>query len=233
MGLDTVELVMEIEDTFSITIPDDEASQMITVGDVFDYIVAKTSLPTNSSVCLSAIAFYSLRRAATALGANNRLRPRDSTLTILPDSNRPNYWSQLQEESELKLPPLRRPSWLVTMCTVVVIACSVILGVLAYQSTDSPLVGFVSALTIGIVLAVVAGGITRPFAVCPANNCLTLRGLAESALGLNFKTLSERYNGANENDLWVALRSIIVEQLGVAPDEVKPTANFVNDLGCD
>ncbi len=70
MGLDTVELVMEIEDAFSIKIPDDEASHMVTAGDVFDYIVAKTSVTTNSSVCLSAVAFYSLRRAANSLGAN-------------------------------------------------------------------------------------------------------------------------------------------------------------------
>jgi acyl carrier protein len=232
VGLDTVELVLEIEDAFSIKIPDDEANAMVTVGDVFDYIVAKTSVPTNSSVCLSAIAFYALRRAATTLGATNRLRPSDPILAILPDSHRPEYWAQLQDTSKLRLPPLRRANWLVTICTLGVIACSAILGVFAYRSTDSPLAGFVSVVTAGIAVGLIAGWITRPFAIYPANNCTTLRGLAESALGLNFKALSDRYNGASKNDLWVALRSIIVEQLGVSPEEVMPTASFVKDLGC-
>jgi acyl carrier protein len=233
MGLDTVELVMEIEDAFSIKIPDDEASRMVTVGDVFDYIVEKTSVPTNSSVCLSGIAFYSLRRAATALGATNRLRPKDSTLTFLPNSNRREYWAQLQDGSELKLPPLRRPNWLVTICMLVEIACSVLLGALVYQYTNSVVTAIVSAVAAVITIGLFAHWITRPFAVYLANNCTTLRGLAESAVGINFKALSEKYNGANKNDLWIALRSIIVEQLGVSPDEVKPTASFVKDLGCD
>jgi acyl carrier protein len=233
VGLDTVEIVMEIEDAFSINIPDDEASRMVTVGDVFDYIVANTSVPTQSAVCLSAIAFYSIRRAAMTLGATKRLRPRDSTLTILPDSKRRRYWAQLQERSELRLPPLRRPRWLVAICTLAVIACSGYFGVLAYQINDSQLAGLASAAAIGSIVGAIAGWLTRPLAVYPANNCITFRGLAESALGLNFKTLSERYNGANTSDIWIALRSIIVEQLGVSPGEVKPAARFVNDLGCD
>ena len=224
---------MKIEDAFSITISDDEASRMVTVGDVFDHIVAKTTVPKNSSGCLSAVAFYSLRRAATTLGATKRLRPRDSTSAILPDSNRPQYWSKLQNTSKLMLPPLRRPDWLVTACTVLVIACSVVLGFLVYQSRNSQLGGFATAIATGILLGLISGSLTRPFAMFPASSCTTLRGLAESALGLNFKSFSERHKGASKNDLWVALRSIIVEQLCVSREEVKPTASFVSDLGCD
>jgi acyl carrier protein len=233
VGLDTVEIVMEIEEAFSITIPDDEASRMVTVGDVFDYIVAKTNVPKQPAVCLSAIAFYSIRRAVMTLGATKRLRPRDSTLTVLPDSKRRRYWAELQEKSELRLPPLRRPRWLVAICKLAVIACSVYFGVLAYRINYSQLAGLAAATAIGSIVGVIASWLTRPFAAYPANNCITFRGLAESALVLNFKTLSERYNGANTSDTWIALRSIIVEQLGVSPEEVRPAASFVNDLGCD
>jgi acyl carrier protein len=41
-SLDTVELVMGIEDTFGISIPDDAAEKIQTVGDAIDYILQHT-----------------------------------------------------------------------------------------------------------------------------------------------------------------------------------------------
>src|SRR3974390_2091645 len=40
-SLDIVELVMELEEEFEITIPDDEADKIKTVGQAIDYIEAK------------------------------------------------------------------------------------------------------------------------------------------------------------------------------------------------
>jgi acyl carrier protein len=37
-SLDTVELVMELEDEFDMTIPDEEAEKLATVGDAIAYI---------------------------------------------------------------------------------------------------------------------------------------------------------------------------------------------------
>jgi acyl carrier protein len=37
-SLDVVEFVMEVEKEFGITIPDEEATQLVTVGDAVDYI---------------------------------------------------------------------------------------------------------------------------------------------------------------------------------------------------
>jgi acyl carrier protein len=41
-SLDTVELVMEFEDEFELTIPDEDAEKIQTVGDAIKYIVDKT-----------------------------------------------------------------------------------------------------------------------------------------------------------------------------------------------
>ena len=37
-SLDTVEIVLELEDEFGIEIPDDEAEKMFTVADVYNYL---------------------------------------------------------------------------------------------------------------------------------------------------------------------------------------------------
>lgn len=42
MGLDTVELIMQVEKTFAITIPDHEAEKMVTIGDMHDCVMRAT-----------------------------------------------------------------------------------------------------------------------------------------------------------------------------------------------
>lgn len=42
-SLDTVELIMEFEKEFDVTIPDEDAEQIATVGDAIDYLNEKTS----------------------------------------------------------------------------------------------------------------------------------------------------------------------------------------------
>ena len=40
-SLDVVELVMELEDAFGIQISDEDAEQIVTIGDAVNYIVSK------------------------------------------------------------------------------------------------------------------------------------------------------------------------------------------------
>ena len=42
-SLDTVELIMEFEKEFDVTIPDEDAEQISTVGDAINYLVEKTA----------------------------------------------------------------------------------------------------------------------------------------------------------------------------------------------
>jgi len=42
-SLDTVELVMELEDEFDLTIPDEEAEKIVSVGDAVSYLEKRTS----------------------------------------------------------------------------------------------------------------------------------------------------------------------------------------------
>ena len=42
-SLDTVELIMALEEEFSVEIPDEDAEKMTTVGDAIKYIESKTA----------------------------------------------------------------------------------------------------------------------------------------------------------------------------------------------
>ena len=62
MGLDLVELVMEIEDEFGFAIPDEDAERIQYCGDLHAYVVHRLR-PLGGAPCQSAAAFYRLRRS--------------------------------------------------------------------------------------------------------------------------------------------------------------------------
>ena len=45
MGLDTVEIVLRTEETFNVDLPDDQCSQVITVGDLYRLVLGNLKLP--------------------------------------------------------------------------------------------------------------------------------------------------------------------------------------------
>lgn len=57
---DDVDLLDEIEETFGISIPDHEAHELRTVGDLYDYVCARL-MPGPAEPCLAARAFRDLR----------------------------------------------------------------------------------------------------------------------------------------------------------------------------
>src|SRR5690349_10245452 len=63
MGLDILEIVLNLEEVFGIEIKDKEAEQLRTTRDVIDYVCQKLNVSdTTEGPCLSARAFYRLRQ---------------------------------------------------------------------------------------------------------------------------------------------------------------------------
>jgi hypothetical protein len=60
MGLDAVELVMEVEDRFEIFIWDEDASKIRTVGDLVTLVEARIAV-TRAKICPTLEAFLGLR----------------------------------------------------------------------------------------------------------------------------------------------------------------------------
>jgi hypothetical protein len=114
-GPDPVEMVMQVEEKFGLTIPDEEAEKIRTMGQLYDYVFARVARG-QAQVCVTSAAFYRLRRAlGEVCGVPRervRTRARLEDLVPLPDRNR--HWQELRARlSNLHLPPLRRPAWMV------------------------------------------------------------------------------------------------------------------------
>ena len=233
MGLDTVELVMEIEEAFDVSIPDDRASRMLTVGDVYEFILEKTGdASLTSNTCLTAATFYDLRRQLRLFAwTNDEIRPRTAIAHVIPHVGRRSRWNKLSHKMQLRFPRLERTSSL-TLLNCILVATAVFSTFLMFAKPN---------LTFGIVVAGIAGIastailllLTRPFAIYPGSACSTIRDLVTKIVAMNYSKLSSKYSTRNPTDIWNTLQLIVCEQLGVEKSVVAPGARFVQDLGAD
>lgn len=107
MGLDTVELVMELEDEFDLNIPDDVAAVLTTPGQVSDYLIAALGgRAALTGVCSSACSFYRLRQQLMARFGTPRaaVRPGTSIGELVPGAGR-RAWRAIADGSGLRREP--------------------------------------------------------------------------------------------------------------------------------
>ena len=228
MGLDGIELVMEVEDEFGITIPDSDMEEMRTVGDLvaicFDRINA-----TTTERCPSLPCFFSLRRLVREVlnEPELKIRPRDKVEDYLQVSDRKSLWRRLPELLESTPRELRRPPWLRKTLVLTVLAFPLVL-IAAF-----PLLWAAEILVL-VLFATFGFGI--------ALNLLTIRFRTETPDGYDtFGDITKRIIGLKiatnppENvdyeNVFLIVKRIVVEQLGVEFEEVVPEARFVEDLG--
>ena len=232
MGLDTVELVMDVEESFAITITDANAQDIITVGDLYEAVMSQTKLAP-AGTCLSAATFYDVKRALRKLGIAERFGPSTRLDDILPRSDRRLFWLNLTNSLQLKLPRLERSNFVSSVNLAVTLLPSTALACLAAVNNDGSIETFVIAFVfLAIVLAVLTSMATQPLAIHFSSDVETFRGFSERVLALNATEQKSKHGPMGPNDVWVVLRDLIVDQLGCDRSEVVPEAQFVRDLGC-
>ena len=114
MGLDGVELVMDVEETFGVAIPDELAQKMRTVGDLYEYLLTQC-VGDRQSGCLTSAAFYQVRQGIckTLQVERHDVRPATRIDELVRRSSYRRFWDRLQSAMfTLRLPSLGRPSWL-------------------------------------------------------------------------------------------------------------------------
>lgn len=241
MGLDVVELVMDIEDIFDITIPDDDYEKLRTVGDLHEYIIerrpdmdASTTERSRVDGCLSTFVFLKLRSALSTLVPLTRtdFRPHASLEQFIPRDNRRQLWDDLQQTTALHLPSLCLPGTIVLLLAIVVTTVTTISMLLFLPHAGIPGSTF-CALSLCLPLIVLGYKWSRPLACEFPWKRPTVRTLTEALIGGNYLTLSEQHGTWDGDAIWHALVAIISHNLSVKPELVVPEASFIDDLGAN
>lgn len=105
MGLDSIELVMEIENYFGIRIPDSEAEKIYTIQNMVDAVSEHLNI-TNESMELRDNIFYKIILSFEKLGwATNETQLTDLVSKYIP-SNDKKVWGTLKNSLNLAVPEI-------------------------------------------------------------------------------------------------------------------------------
>ena len=104
--MDTVELVMEVEEKFDVTIADIEVEEITLVSDFSEVLIKKLQLFTNQN-CLSQKIFYKIKKSLGAIGVDqDSIKPESKIKDLLQNHDIEHVWKKLAELTGLKFPNL-------------------------------------------------------------------------------------------------------------------------------
>ncbi len=227
MGLDAVEIVMDVEDHFGISIRNTEAELVRTVGDLVTLIQSRIEA-AHLARCPTLSAFLRLRSVARDVVADDRMRVRTKMRIseVLTRSQVRVLWKRLDELLGSSPPGLRRPPKLRKLLAGSVIA-AIATAVLSAGMIDFAILPL--TLVFAALTALALHVLTLPFRTHPPDSLSTFGAVAKRIAGTDVAT--ERLHLRTFDAILDELRPLVVDNLGVDPSEVIASAYFIEDLG--
>lgn len=230
MGLDTVELVMSVEEEFDVVIQLDDYGQLRTVGDLCAYIAQQKRVET---LCLHPAAFVHIRRALMSQFGLQRQQVRIATdlEELFPIAQRRQLWDSFGSALGLRIPTLRPAPEIRQSVCCWMIAFAVGSILLAFLE---PFFLFGAVLTPLVAFAVMAL-IEARFALTFAMPQPTVGGLTRSVAALNAGTLSTEVQSATDDEagIWPRLRRVVSRSLSIPEEQIFLHSRFVEELFVD
>ncbi|MDR3157865.1 MAG: hypothetical protein LBU11_02405 [Zoogloeaceae bacterium] len=227
MGLDTAELILTVEKSFGVEIPDADACKMQTPGDLADWVAARVKTDKNAP-CLLQARFHRLRALLMEASVpRKKIRPSAPLVALLQEKNAlRDFWARLTAAPNVSrhLPHLELPSTLQTMVTTINICGPFVLALMLYLSVKSS--AFVLFFT-WLVLYFLA--ISLMHRLADHKRTQLPQALGNVAALLPFVEIP--------TSVWTRktiLEKIILETSGITGipmEEISERAHFVKDLG--
>lgn len=227
MGLDAVELVMDVEDHFGISIQNSEAERVRSVGDLVVFVQSRIDA-AHAAACPTLSSFLQLRSCAREIANDNRLRIRTSTRVVdaLTRSERQRLWNRLHDLLGTAPPSLRRPPVMRKVLVFLVIA-AIISAIATAAAMDFAILPLTLALA--AIITLVVHFLTVRFRVVPPDALTTFGAISKRIAGVTVATKQLHLRSFDE--ILDELKPIVAETLGVDASEVVPAARFIEDLG--
>jgi hypothetical protein len=234
MGLDAVEIVMELEEAFDIRLEDAEVEKLSTPRNMIEVVMGKIA-QADAEGCLTQRAFNLLR---AALLVQLPLKRRDITpqARMADLASRPHRKILLEclkaELGTPALPSLVRPKWLVDLLVVCCIALSLALAVILFRHGLWEHRGalFFTAFITAIGTGFLARAATQGRCVEFPPQAATVGDLSRWIVAHKSDLAPSTPGKWTREQVAARIRDITVKQLGCA-ETYHEDASFVQDLG--
>jgi acyl carrier protein len=233
MGLDSLEILMKVEDTFGIKIPDQDAQKILTIGD-FHNAVWRHLSGKYSDKCKSQILFYKLKRSIfEKFGYSpSKFLLQTSPEEIFPIENRRQVYFSFSSDIALKLPKLiLTKSWLNVLTIFGMLAILGGLGVALILIIFFNLSNWMLLIPIvGLLLTLGFSELLNPRRVLIS--ATNIREFTEQTLALNYAALFTDI-GTNRREMEKVINYIVADMAGLDLEEVTTDKKISDDLGID
>lgn len=229
MGLDGVELILRAEETFGVSLPEQEVCRVSTPGQLIDLVCTKLKT-TDARTCRSQRAFYLLRRGMQqAWNVPRKLVQVESAFRPwIPATGEAAAWQDLSKEvSARHWPALERPKAL--RWSLIVAGLAIAAWALNHGRQEESLASILILMAALFAYPALASRLTRRWQVRIPSRYQSVRYLvplldatdATNGIGWNRAEVAER------------IRTILLEDFGVDPKTYQEDAHLGKDLGLD
>ena len=204
---DEDDLLEEIEASFGVEIEGEDAEGLLTVGDLQDLLVQKLEAnDARRSVCLTAAAFYRLRKAISSTSARRVIVPGTRLDRSLVGRDYQDWRQEVESRCGLRL-PAGQVGYLGTLLLFLLFfGGPVVAAVLTNMFGAWGLAALVAWPLIGPLLSVLPDG--RPAL------CHDVGALARAVTCLNYRALSDELGSRHRDDVLVAIDGVIRDATG-------------------
>jgi len=205
--LDDVELVEDIEQAFGVSLPDGELSNCNTVGDLFDFVLARIpDRDVEADRCATAMCFYRLRRAVQSLAPSIQLRP-STPISVLRDLSVKSLYAAMQGGEGMRAPNAYLSQWGAGSLLIA------IAGPVGLRLAGTSWWLACGALVVGVILYRFS-----PVRLPP--QAKTVRDLVELVAARNIGELSAQGARLRPTEAWQALKALCSDHAAPSDGEI-------------